>query len=428
MLSQLWSKLSKRKPTAIIARPGSFETNPEETVAVQSEAAGPPVRGASGISFAVDPVTPAAQPVWTETLAVSLGRRFQRKILALPEAQQLVINAGVDSLREPQRTESYTSNIGSRCHPLIDAVHVAFSQHRPLTLSPDAIWLVIAQGFGHHVAEKAEALRPRLVRHQGRRELTAISEDLSLASFEHAIAGFSSQIRDATDPVLHETLICDFSTTTPAIRTASEVALMDCYSSYFDYLMRCVCGIPKITIEGTAEDWQRMRARVEVIATYGLEWWVSRLRPILDEFVLTAEGHPAREFWKAIYKPVNAYGDKVATGWVADLFPYLGDAPNRRRSHIFEHERREWALPVDKGVDMAPGRFSPLGSKGVRHRSFPSGLSSAPVKVRFNDESTTGVDLVAGFFAVRQNLPDLAVSTIIGWCVAEPAPEKPVMI
>jgi uncharacterized protein DUF4419 len=305
---------------------------------------------------------------------------------------------------------------------------VAFSQHRPLTLSPDAIWLVIAQGFGHHVAEKAEALRPRLVRHQGRRELTAISEDLSLASFEQAIAGFSSQIRDATDPVLHETLICDFSTTTPAIRTASEVALMDYYSSYFDYEMRCGCGIPKITIEGTAEDWQRIRARVEVIGTYGLEWWVSRLRPILDEFVRTAEGHPAPEFWKAIYKPVNVYGDKVATGWVADLFPYLGDAPHRRRSHVFKHERREWALPVDKGVEMEQGLFSPLGRKGVGHGSFPSGLSSAPVKVCFNDQSTTGVDLVAGFFAVRQSLPDLALSPVIGWCVAEPAPEKPVMI
>jgi hypothetical protein len=62
--------------------------------------------------------------------------------------------------------------------------------------------------------------------------------------------------------------------------------------------------IPQVTIEGTPDDWQRIHASVKVLATYGLEWWVSRLRSILDEFVLAAERHPTQEFWKAIYKPV----------------------------------------------------------------------------------------------------------------------------
>jgi hypothetical protein len=69
---------------------------------------------------------------------------------------------------------------GSRCHPLIDAVHVAFSQHRPLTLSPDDIWLVIAQGFGHHVAENAAALRPdaaALLRMDRKRKKKISNED-----------------------------------------------------------------------------------------------------------------------------------------------------------------------------------------------------------------------------------------------------------
>lgn len=166
---------------------------------------------------------------------------------------------------------------------------------------------------------------------EGSRELSANCADLSQANLEHAIANLSTQIQQATDPVLHETLLCDFSTTTPAIRTASEVVLMDTFSSYFTYIMRCLCGIPRITIEGTVNDWQRIRARIEVIETYGLQWWISRLRPILDEFVLAAEGHPTREFWQAIYKPAQAYGTKVVTGWITDLFPYLGDAPRRCR-------------------------------------------------------------------------------------------------
>jgi hypothetical protein len=152
------------------------------------------------------------------------------------------------------------------------------------------------------------------------RELSANVSNLSTASFERAIESFSAQIRDETDPVLHETLICDFSTTAPASRVASEVALTDTFSSYFTYVMACVCGIPQITIQGSPEDWLRIRARVEVLSTYEPEWWVSRLRPILDEFALAVRGQPTTAFWKAIYKPEKAYSTTLTAGWTTDFF------------------------------------------------------------------------------------------------------------
>jgi hypothetical protein len=389
-----------------------------------------------GISFAVDSVTPAEKPVWSETLADSLNRRFLRKILILPDEQSPVINAAVDSFggrtqatpMDENKRAMMISRLVSRCHPFIDAVHIAFSQHRPLTISPDAIWLLIAQGFSHHVSENAELLRPQLVRHEGKRELRVETFDLTLASFEKAISEFSSLIQQQINPVLHEALICDFSTTTPAIRTASEVALMDSFSNYFSYSIFSICGIPKITIEGTPADWQAIRARVEVLATYELEWWVSRLRPILDEFVLAAEGHPTQRFWQAIYKPKEAYGGEVATGWVTDLFPYLGDSLRRRKNHVFQHERQNWALPVDIGVETATPIFSPRTMIGASLNSFQSGLSSAQITVSLQDGSSRSLDLIAGFLAVSQDKSDLALSPLISWCVAELPPEKPVMV
>src|SRR5579859_1203319 len=176
----------------------------------------------SGTSFLVDAVTPAAEPLLTETMSESVPERLQRKILVLPEAGELVINP-YPMLRN-QRTAA--RRIALRLsHPLIDAIHFAFSQHRPLTLSPDAIWMVITQGFGHHVAENAEELRGRLVRHKGKQELTVTTTQLTLESFAPAIALFSARIKRETDPVLHETRIFDVSTTSAAARTASEVAL-----------------------------------------------------------------------------------------------------------------------------------------------------------------------------------------------------------
>lgn len=56
-------------------------------------------------------------------------------------------------------------------HPLIGAVHVAFAEHRPLRLSPDAVWLTIAQGIAQHVRINAGSLRGRLVRDHERRSI-----------------------------------------------------------------------------------------------------------------------------------------------------------------------------------------------------------------------------------------------------------------
>jgi len=367
-------------------------------------------------TFPVDDVAPAAQPVCTETLFTSLTWRFRRPILALPAPERAVTNNALPLINESAESDRplLRGIPDTRLHPLIDAVHIAFSQHYPLTLSPDAVWLTIAQGFSHHLAANGEALRGRLVRHLGRRKLIARMLDLNLDNFERAIADLSAQIREATDLVLHESLICDFSTTTPEIRAASEVALMDTYASYFEYEMLCVCGIPHINITGSVEDWERIRARAEVLETYELAWWIDRLRPILDEFVLAAAGRPTREFWQAIYKPLKAYKDKLATGWITDLFPYLGDAPGRCTNWTLAAPRHDWSLSATGG--------------GVSLSSFPSGLASVPVKVCFPDRPSIPVHLVAGFFAVEQHASDLALSPLISWSVTEPPPEKPVVV
>lgn len=55
---------------------------------------------------------------------------------------------------------------------LARAVHSAFYDHFPLRLSPDAIWITIAQGFANHVSENAEALRSKFVQFKGQEVIT----------------------------------------------------------------------------------------------------------------------------------------------------------------------------------------------------------------------------------------------------------------
>ncbi len=45
--------------------------------------------------------------------------------------------------------------------------------------------------------------------------------------------------------------VCDFSTTGPIERAASEIVLMDAMQSYFDYVLQWICGTPEVTLLGS---------------------------------------------------------------------------------------------------------------------------------------------------------------------------------
>jgi hypothetical protein len=342
--------------------------------------------------FAVDDVEPSTEELQSVELPWAMRHKLSRAIVSGPLDGRRVVHP----------------DLASR-NPLAAAVHFAFSRHLPLTLSPDAIWLTIVQGFSHHINEHAEEMRGRLVPHQGYRELVERVGNLDAGALATAVSGFSQQIREATDPALYDALICNFTTTTAEVRTASEIAFMDTYSHYFRFTMAmCVCGIPHITLTGCADDWRRMRERIGVFETFGLDWWVSRLRPILDEFVRAAEGKPDRGFWREIYKlrpRKGPYDPEKVTGWLVDLFPYLGDGPDRRRSPVFDGK----------------------GTREVASGAFPSGLCRVGVRLEIVDNNerllaTKDLDLVGGMLGVEQS--DQGVWPMISWCLAERIPAK----
>jgi hypothetical protein len=398
-----------------------------------------PVANAAGITFAVDKVKPASDSLRLWKLGESLEMRSDSSILIMPDRELPALAPegytsnevdGEARLRARARIK-VARGATSTVHPLVDAIHLAFSDHRPLVLTPDSLWLTIVQGFGHHVHQNAEGLRSRIVRHEGKLEIRIRTKSFDSETCPSVISQISDQIRENSDPVLHETLLCDFSTTTPAIKTAYEMALMDTYQPYFDYRIECVCGIPEITLAGTPEDWQRMRDRLEVLATFDLIWWTSRVGPILDQFIATAQGHPDRKFWKAIYKPEKAYAEKLASGWIADLFPYLlnlsaelpsrypepglWQSPGLMRNPILNTQRKNW-LPA--------ACANPLHQQGISLKHFPSGLSRAPGTLEFPDGSQEKIFFVSGFVGISQFSPNHALSPAINWAVVKTSHES----
>src|SRR5438445_11760553 len=50
-------------------------------------------------------------------------------------------------------------------HGLVDTVYLAYCKHRPLELSVDDFWVLIAHGVGKHMAQHAEKYRGQFVNH-----------------------------------------------------------------------------------------------------------------------------------------------------------------------------------------------------------------------------------------------------------------------
>ncbi len=288
------------------------------------------------------------------------------------------------------------------CHPFVGAVHVAFDEHRPLELSPDAVWLCIAQGFAVHVQQQAEALRDRFVSFSGRSTLIVQRDDFVKGSPENdwpsVFASFSRQIADLAGP-LHGLVVADFSTTNAVARAASEVVLLAAASPYFRFEVYSGCGIPSLTLTGNADDWRRVRARATQLAPYEAGWWIDALLPVLDQFVAAAEGRVDRAFWASFYKYQGISGGPFVSGWINVLLPYIG------LSRVPQHN------PSTTTWNLA---------QGIKPQDIPAGLTSVPLLWR-NVGDKLAMNLLAGFIGVGQDPSSLAVRPEIGWAV-QPQP------
>jgi hypothetical protein len=349
---------------------------------------------ATSIRFQVDDVVPITDRLPKESLHTHLQGRLQNPLIAHSH---------------PDHAEVLS---GETVHPLAAAVHLAFSHHRPLILTPDIIWLTIAQGFSHHINHHAEEFRDRFVQHQGKLKLEVRTQSTAIEDWQKAINDWTLQIRDHVGTDLHRQIICNFSTTTPITQTASQIVLMDSFKQYFDYVLFGICGIPWIELQGTTGDWEEIRDRVKFIAQYDLDWWCDRLLPICEAFISTAQGDPQQAFWQQIYKPQGVYGGDMITGWLGDLFPYLKSEISR--------------LPVERNPMLAVPRSKIIDSQsnpqgqihGLHSSQIPIGLSQVQFTM-FTTTSQQTLNLFAGFVGLQQSETG-AVYPEIGWGICEP--------
>ncbi|MEM9454475.1 MAG: DUF4419 domain-containing protein [Myxococcota bacterium] len=282
-------------------------------------------------------------------------------------------------------------------HPLVGAVHLAFDLHLPLELSPDHVWIVLAQGFARHIRLHADALRHHFVQHEGNKTLTVHRDDFVKGDphnpWPEVFDGFSAQLREHLGK-RHDLVVANFSTTGALERAVSQLVLMEAMERYFEYEVATLCGIPRVTLTGTPADWQSVRERARVLSEFGLAWWTDHLMPVLDGFVAAAEGKVDREFWCGMYKQIDESGGPYITGWIQRLFPYLLDD------------------------DKEPYRNSLVETTMVTSTEFPGGLSRTPFRWTYLGQPFD-MSFIGGFIGVEQEPTSGTVTPQLGWAIQE---------
>ena len=293
----------------------------------------------------------------------------------------------------PKELVSYGHN------SLFNGMYSAYASHRPFVISPDMIWLLVSQGFSHHINLNSDQFRDELVRHEDVKQLVVYVESLSDDWIENCdwdvvIDGFSEQIKENTKGDISNILECDFTTTTQAEKIASQITIMNVTKSYFDYLsMRIICGIPSITLEGSTEDWELLLKKTKSLSQYDLKWWTKEIIPIIKEITEATKGSVDKDFWRGMFKE-HDFGKcgkpNIFDGWIVKFYPYDRDG-NRN------------------GLEELHGL-----------NNLPDEIVTVPVvAIDSITKEVCNLELQAGFIGLEQNNKTFALRPKIGWFVNE---------
>ncbi len=272
----------------------------------------------------------------------SFGQTDTYKIETLPPPEKALYTVSPDALFSRVEKDFIKFSITQPLvekgeYPVISGFLQAYQEHRPITISPDIIWLLISQGFAQHVNNNAESLRSKFVNFQGQKELVVIREinkekGIEVFPWESIFPEFTNKVQESVGQELISVLSANFTTTTPTSLIASQITVLESMKQYFKYKVMMVgCGIPAITIEGNIEDWNKVLTKLDYLSQFDLKWWTSELKPIIQEIINTKSGKFNQKFWMNMIKFHSKviYGVADIDGWFITFYPYL---KNKTRS------------------------------------------------------------------------------------------------
>ncbi|GAM27168.1 hypothetical protein SAMD00019534_103430, partial [Acytostelium subglobosum LB1] len=297
---------------------------------------------------------------------------------------------------------------------LIRSIMIAYANHMHLVIRPDDIWQAIITQFSFYVNARSDTLRDKFVSFNGKRELTIFSKGtLFTANFDDIITMISDQISNIKDPSIRDWIIPNFTTTTDTDRVVGGITMMATTKNYFDYKVVFLCGLPQVTLLGSVDDWTEIRDRDKRLVEFDtedkyLEQWVEMLLPVLDNFIMTAEGTPDIDWWKSIVNKQKGLGcnTEFLTGWITTFIPFS--------------EMGEWQAELRSVETMGDTRENPVIHYDsqwpiILIDNVPRGFVSCPLKINDNGNEFD-TEIYGGHITSKLINDNTTIIPQIDWC------------
>lgn len=215
---------------------------------------------------------------------------------------------------------------------LIGTIIESYSNHIPLILRPDDIWLTICCVFAKYVCSHSEEMRSCFVEHSGRTILKCKTESSFFSMTTESdwlsfIMKMGDMIKKNIKDEINDWLVPNFSTTTFRDVIVGNVILMGTFKEYFEYHMMCACGLSRVTLEGSLTDWVRLVEKTNGLYKFDkkeLNDWADLLIPVLKNFVSAYEGKIDEEWWQKICTSITlgSGGEQDYGGWMFVFHPF----------------------------------------------------------------------------------------------------------
>lgn len=304
------------------------------------------------------------------------------------------------------------SSIHSFGNAFADSVYYAFVNHIPLELAPQHFWLLSMHALAQHISQNGEELRSKFVNFKNKKELELRRDNFAWGNPHNDWAlvfeDFTKQIQQNIGEDNFKRISSNFSQTNPIEQAALNLSIMDAMKEYFTFKVSTLCGISKVRLMGTKEDWVHLADKVKGLAEYDFGWWVDIVHPILNEFVEAFSGKVNKRFWTSIYKQFSEGGSGAVTrvnGWFVNFFPYVEvDCKCQRNTYLRPLEKILENF-VDNGYDHMPLNDFPRGARQV---PFVWNYMGAEKKMKF----------VSGFSGIQIN-KDGFIHPVVAWAIGE---------
>ena len=268
---------------------------------------------------------------------------------------------------------------------LIQGLILAYKNHYPITVTPDMIWILILQGFSRFMEKYENLVRERFVNFTGKKDLKV--ERLQFSPYtatkevwDGIMKEFVEKIGKNVGQETIDNLECNFTTTSPAALVTSQVSIMSAMKQYFTYrVLMAGCGISSITLEGSLQDWEKIKSKLEFLSTKALKWWTKHLIPIIDNIIETKKYYNSKgklskeliEFWKGMIRlkgKGDLYDPHMVNGWIVKFIPNLSNESPEVYEEIYETMVPDqiiscpmeltWLILQGKKVDYSCSLFS----------------------------------------------------------------------